>query len=180
MGSSRCPRCYKKFKDQAATLNHLNQPYSSCRTHYEELIQVADALQSHVRDPDTIHANFETEEQPQCPSPMDVDLDDEEPEVTTGDLHINNCPTASHFRPTAASFHVDEYPNAAKVFDYGGTYMDKFDRDSYAQHRKDHLYYPFASRDEWEVASFLLRSQLSMGAIDRFLKLELVSLQRPF
>jgi hypothetical protein len=37
------------------------------------------------------------------------------------------------------------------------------------------LYYPFASRDEWELAAFLLRSDLSLASIDSFLSLKLVS-----
>ncbi|KAF8800937.1 hypothetical protein BYT27DRAFT_7227077 [Phlegmacium glaucopus] len=40
--------------------------------------------------------------------------------------------------------------------------------------RKGHLYYPFTLRDEWELASFLLCSRLSMAAVDHFLKLKLV------
>ncbi|KAG0693661.1 hypothetical protein DFH29DRAFT_762430, partial [Suillus ampliporus] len=37
--------------------------------------------------------------------------------------------------------------------------------------RKDNLFYPFASKEEWEVADYLLHSSLSMAAIDKFLKL---------
>jgi len=36
------------------------------------------------------------------------------------------------------------------------------------------LFYPFASQPEWELASFLLKSDLSRVAIDQFLKLQLV------
>ncbi|KAG2737451.1 hypothetical protein P692DRAFT_201663931, partial [Suillus brevipes Sb2] len=34
--------------------------------------------------------------------------------------------------------------------------------------------YPFASKEEWEIGDFLLRSPLSMATIDVFLKLPLV------
>jgi len=37
------------------------------------------------------------------------------------------------------------------------------------------LYYPFVSQPEWELASFLLKSGLSMVATDKFLKLQIVS-----
>ena len=53
--------------------------------------------------------------------------------------------------------------------------MDVFDADPCAEKRKDNLYYPFASRQEWEIASFLLCSSLSMSAVDEFLSLNLVS-----
>ncbi|KAG2032847.1 hypothetical protein BDR03DRAFT_873234, partial [Suillus americanus] len=34
--------------------------------------------------------------------------------------------------------------------------------------------YPFTSREEWEVANFLLHSALSMAAINKFLQLSMV------
>ena len=46
--------------------------------------------------------------------------------------------------------------------------------DQFAEHRKINMYYPFASRQDWEVGSLLLRSGLSMAGIDSFLSLELV------
>ena len=52
--------------------------------------------------------------------------------------------------------------------------MMEFDNDRFFNEHNDNLYYPFASRDEWELASFLLYSNLSMAAIDRFLSLKLV------
>jgi hypothetical protein len=53
--------------------------------------------------------------------------------------------------------------------------MDRFDADQHAELRKANIFYPFASRQDWEVASWLLRSDISMAAIDDFLSLELVS-----
>ncbi|KAH9017835.1 hypothetical protein EDB84DRAFT_1245978, partial [Lactarius hengduanensis] len=41
--------------------------------------------------------------------------------------------------------------------------------------RKKNIFYPFASRAEWEMAAFLLRSGLAMSSIDSFLSLELIS-----
>src|SRR5882762_4127009 len=63
----------------------------------------------------------------------------------------------------------------------GHTFMDVFDADPHADKRVENLYYPFASKQDWEMASWLLRSGLSMAAVDRFLRLELVSciLYRP-
>ncbi|KIK33927.1 hypothetical protein CY34DRAFT_26962 [Suillus luteus UH-Slu-Lm8-n1] len=50
----------------------------------------------------------------------------------------------------------------------GTTFLDIFDTDEYADCRKDNLFYPFASRNEWEVADFLLWSPLSMATINEF------------
>lgn len=69
----------------------------------------------------------------------------------------------------------ETYPGAAKAFGRGKTLMDIFDTDRHADKRSELPYYPFASKAEWDLASYLLRSDLSMNAIDKFLKLELVS-----
>ncbi|KAG1885867.1 uncharacterized protein F5891DRAFT_890093, partial [Suillus fuscotomentosus] len=53
----------------------------------------------------------------------------------------------------------------------GVTFLDLFDADEYAECRKENLFYPFASKEEWEVANFLLCSPLSMAAINQFLEL---------
>jgi hypothetical protein len=65
---------------------------------------------------------------------------------------------------------------AAEIFGRGESFTDVFNNDKYADRRDDNLYYPFASKPDWEMASFLLRSTLSMAAIDEFLSLELVRL----
>ena len=67
------------------------------------------------------------------------------------------------------------FPGASETFGRGKTFMDLFDDDENAGNRETNLYYPFASQPEWELASFLLKSGLSMVAMDEFLKLQLVS-----
>ena len=54
--------------------------------------------------------------------------------------------------------------------------MDQFFSDRYATFRQENLYYPFTSAADWQLASWLLRSHLSMAAIDDFLSLKLVRL----
>ena len=71
-------------------------------------------------------------------------------------------------------FFAEIYRNASEIFGHGDTFMDLFDKDPHSDKRKDNLYYPFASRQEWEVALYLLCSSLSMAELDKFLKLELV------
>src|SRR5271156_5560474 len=51
MPSVRCPRCIKRFKDQATLLKHMNQPISSCLTHFQELLNIADTLQTKAAQP---------------------------------------------------------------------------------------------------------------------------------
>ncbi|KAF8235728.1 hypothetical protein L208DRAFT_1255592 [Tricholoma matsutake] len=52
--------------------------------------------------------------------------------------------------------------------------MSEFHHNQYAVERLENIYYPFASTDEWELAAFLLWSDLSMRSIDSFLSLKLV------
>ena len=72
---------------------------------------------------------------------------------------------------------IDFFPGAARVVDEGSTrFMDVFDQDMFSGiQNSENIYYPFANRPEWELAEYLLTSELSMAAIDRFLSLTLVS-----
>lgn len=69
---------------------------------------------------------------------------------------------------------TEVFMGAARTYGKGTTFMGAFDTDSHADKRKDNLFYPFASREEWQLASFLLQSSLGMAAIDMFLSLNLV------
>ncbi|KAG1787146.1 uncharacterized protein HD556DRAFT_1449075 [Suillus plorans] len=69
----------------------------------------------------------------------------------------------------------EKYEGAGACYSKNGlTFLDVFNADEYAEYRKDNLLYPFASKEEWEVAGYLLRSSLSMAAIDEFLKLRMI------
>ena len=81
------------------------------------------------------------------------------------------CIPPSQFK----KYHTKVYPGAAWTYGKGSTFMDEFDDDEHAATREDNLYYPWASRPEWELASFLLCLSLSMADIDQFLSLDLVS-----
>ena len=72
-------------------------------------------------------------------------------------------------------YHTEVYPGAAQMYGKGSTFMNEFNDNEHAAMREDNLYYPWASRPEWELASFLLCSSLSMATIDQFLSLGLVS-----
>jgi hypothetical protein len=70
---------------------------------------------------------------------------------------------------------VEVFERASETFGKGSSFMNRFDSDEHAEKRQENLYYPFSSKDEWALASFLLKSGLSMTAIDEFLHLVLVS-----
>ena len=69
---------------------------------------------------------------------------------------------------------VDSHPNIPLIHLGGTMLVDQFANDPHATHWKKNLYYPFASRADWQLALWLLHSHLSMAAIDKFLFLELV------
>ncbi|KAI6013412.1 hypothetical protein PISMIDRAFT_105361, partial [Pisolithus microcarpus 441] len=50
----------------------------------------------------------------------------------------------------------------------GTTFMDWFFNDQYVTLWWQNLYYPFASVGDWQLALWLLHSQLSMATIDDF------------
>ena len=170
-----CQRCGKKFQDTARVLNHMNQPVSSCRTYYEEVLQIAEAVRHRERLVQT-----GTHWPKDQPHKMDHSADALGPDMihepmtrdeeTLENMAQNFNTASSRNSPFVAEF----YPGASTVFGSGATFMDNFDKDQFSEERQTHLYYPFASKDEWQMASFLLRSGLSKAAMDRFFKLELV------
>ena len=70
----------------------------------------------------------------------------------------------------------DVFPGASARYGRGPTFMENFDSDRFSEERAVNPYYPFASRSDWEMGAWLLRSGLSMAAINEFLSLEIVSL----
>ena len=70
--------------------------------------------------------------------------------------------------------HSTVFPGAGHVYGRGTGYMGTFHEDTHAAERTSNLYYPFQSKGEWEIASFLSKSGLSMKHIDEFLSLSLV------
>ena len=69
---------------------------------------------------------------------------------------------------------IEYHPKSSLPTSRGFTFMDQFDVDKFTSNRSSNLFYPFASRAEWEVASWLLRSGLSMALINDFMDLSIV------
>lgn len=160
----RCPQCRGHFKKAEDLHKHLNHPMTSCRPWLTELVKVSELLghgDTHnrkVSQSDVQDISME--------NGWDMDMGQESREgEDMGDLESTE--SAGPCR--------DVFPDAAKVFGKGSTFMDRFDDDENASMREDNLFYPFASREDWELASWLSRSSLSMASIDSFLSLELVS-----
>ena len=160
----RCTRCQRKFRDRKALLCHMNHPFGACYSHFQELANLTDELERYKNRPtQNVHDN--NMQSMDLGPDMDVDATFmEHDDSGENDWSMDD-----------GKLFVDEYEGAAKEYGTGTTFMDEFDRDQYAGERIKNLYYPFASRDEWEFAAFLLRSDLSMASIDSLLSLNLVS-----
>lgn len=68
-----------------------------------------------------------------------------------------------------------KFPTAGHVFDNSGGFMEGFHADEFSEERSQNIFYPFSSKGEWQLASFLSRTGLSMRFVDEFLSLDLVS-----
>lgn len=157
----RCPSCRRGgFKDHTTVAKHMSQPRSGCNSWLDDLVRIQEHLtQPGNSDLDDTQEPWEDEACAIHPHPdagevfdMDVDVGAVGPGVSDAEY----------------------FPHATHVYDGGLTFMDQFDTDPFSAQRKMNLYYPFASRQDWELGSWLLRSGLSLVAIDKFLSLELV------
>ena len=84
--------------------------------------------------------------------------------------HDNEAATDS-----GAEGYEEFHPNTPLILGSGPGFIDTFNADEHAEKRKENLFFPFSSKAEWGLASWLLRSGLSMRAIDDFLALSIVS-----
>lgn len=174
--TSFCPRCGKRFSSDTRVLQHMNQPSSVCGTFLHDIsgsqsrpssqtIQRAEPLGHNTHDPRQ-PASLESADSPPY-------VDDDPMDIEWNDDHLDLPPAPSDSGESPGN--VEEFPGAARCFPHGSTFMDQFFSDEYGELRKENLYYPFASQQDWQLASWLLRSRLSMAAIDSFLSLQLVS-----
>ena len=165
----------------------MNHPSAKCDQFFEELIRISEALKRdrprNRKRPAPTHVGFGMDGDGDGGRDGDVTMDNDinpagdslySPFVPAN-IHSDtpNGPALNH---PGSKYHVEVYPGAAQTYGKGPTFMDEFDGDKYAVMRKENLYYPWASRPEWELAAFLLRSSLSMAVINQFLSLDLVSL----
>lgn len=175
----RCPRCGKAFTSESGVLRHMNQPLSACTTFTEELVTISDTLanfrarpRGDQTPPSSSHRepseSSSSSNDPNSPPLSPMDVDDQSNRAPSNTTCTNS---------TLPSPYIEVHPAAGKVLGHGRTFMDDFKADAYAEERTELPYYPFTSRDEWELASFLLRSSLSMKSIDAFLSLNMVCLK---
>ena len=170
---ARCPRCVRKLKSQMAVLAHMNQPLGSCLSF---VAKVTAAAQPQVEPP--ARASGTKGDGHDSEMMEDVTWTD------AGDATFHETNNLDHNMAGSdpcciqnsleSASSVENFPGAGCTFGRGKSFLEDFNSDPYAALRQMNLYYPFASKEEWELASFLLLSGLSMANITRFLSLKLV------
>ena len=167
MPNARCPSCSKAFPNHTRLLQHMNQPRGRC---------VAGRILTNPRSfsfPD-LHADSDTGGDDNDDwEDIDAGLD-----LPVNDMDIDLGLEAPDFTRETQIGEPDSftewYPGASVNYGGGHTFMDTFDADQFSSERQSNLFYPFASKAEWEFASWLANSGLSMAAIDKCLALDIV------
>jgi hypothetical protein len=178
-GFSLCNHCGKRFVSEPLVQNHQNQRTSNCWKNYNILLQAEHALLSSASESKDVQLLPSTPlPLPLSPSGsvMEVNMMDTVDAMGSMDVvEMNGVDEQYLDHDTIPLYYTKFFPGSSESFGKGKTYMDLFDDDEYAENRKTNLYYPFASQPEWELALYLLKSGLSMVAVDEFLKLQMVS-----
>ena len=151
----------------------MNYPLGSCYNHFQEVENLLEDLRryndlKHQPQHQLDHLSPSSDDETDTTQPAQESMDVDPPFIESFD---GTSPDGGPF--------VEKYEGAAEEYGAGVTFMSEFNRDQYAVERVENIYYPFTSRDEWELAAFLYRSDLSMGSIDSFLSLKLVSATPP-
>ncbi|KAI6019366.1 hypothetical protein BKA83DRAFT_4127278 [Pisolithus microcarpus] len=156
---SHCPDCGKRFASKTRVLQHMNQPSNMCGSwmdHFSSYL-CHNASTTTWNGTETHHP---TELQHQAGANCNGDLEED----------------IADYGLASDGFGLGAVEDTASHAVRGTTFMDWFFDDQYATLWWQNLYYPFASAGDWQLASWLLCSWLSMATIDDFLSLQLVHL----
>ncbi|KAF9235101.1 hypothetical protein BU15DRAFT_89705 [Melanogaster broomeanus] len=182
----RCPTCGKKFYNETNVLQHLNQPNRFCSSgrRLEEQAGLFMAMQPPQPNGDPLTSSRPALEENAEADAMDVDMEEyglgeaSLDGLCAGDVPSLETWTGAGDEPLAGSRQggpiTDYFAGASHAYPGGKTFMDAFWEDEYATMRTENIFYPFASRNDWQFASWLVRSGLSMAAIDSLLSLEFI------
>ncbi|KAJ4463779.1 hypothetical protein C8R41DRAFT_927247 [Lentinula lateritia] len=166
--SFSCPYCGHFCKTEAGRCSHVKQTLCNYKPGLVPLSTLLSllssaSLSSFPPAPGSSSPHLPSPHLPSSNSELDPWTEDDQEDFMDVD----------HIEANSVPYQIP-FPNASQIVGQGATFMDDFNDDHFADERGTNLYYPFASRPEWETASFLLNSSLSMQEIDVYLKLDLV------
>ena len=190
---AECPKCKKKFPSVFSVSRHLNQRWSACALQHPHLVaatlpptfvlpipgSLSVPIETIANEAvDQNHAVYETN--PFDPDPLDSGSD--AMVVDSNQLLPAGLPDHPAHQPT--QYFRKDFPGAGGIAIKGTSFMQQFDKESHSRERSKNPYYPFASRQEWQLGYILLTSRMSLALINEFLCLDLVhsfpDLQQPF
>jgi hypothetical protein len=143
----------------------------SCHSHFREVVNLAEELKKHRNQCHISEGQPDLHEEPEDDLVATPVLEPAMAEEFDG-MEIDNQQEVEAGDSRGPI--IEGFEGASKTYGEGTTFTTQFDYDQFANERTVNLYYPFASREEWGLASSLLCSSLSMRAIDTFLSLDLV------
>lgn len=149
--SVSCPRCGKKFCTETNVLQHMNQPTGSCYSGSIPLFDEQAILAAQAnRAPGSSSADQGEVEPPEI-------LDED---VEMNEFASNHSGDPSDLEPLQFGVgqlrpgrYVETFEGCGETFPGGRTFMDGFWADEYAEQRRENIYYPWASKDEWAFTS---------------------------
>ena len=167
-----CPKCKKQFPSVFSVSRHLSQPLSACTRRHAHLVTAT--LPPAFVPPTPANVPVEGAEDEvidQDYAPYDADIiapEAMDPDAMAIDSNLPEFQSTQFFR--------ESFAGAGSISAPGTTFMQKFndEQPQYSRARSENIYYPFASRQDWQLGYFLLSSGMSMTLINEFLKLDLV------
>ena len=160
----RCPNCGKgSFASHDAVSRHMGQSRSGCSTWFNDLVHIQEYSTGRSYD-DSNNSRTMSIDRP--PGGGDNFFESE----VSGDEQMLDGHQDENFQ----AGYTEYFPGATQTYSGGSTFTNKFDMDEFSSQQTLNIYYPFASRGDWELGSWLLRSSLSMSAINSLLSLILV------
>ncbi|KAG9316144.1 hypothetical protein JVU11DRAFT_3827 [Chiua virens] len=194
---SFCPDCGKHFLSETNVLRHMNQPSNTCGSLIHDDSPVLDQAQTHQQpvypnhnasteatrlfhpnsSPDQFHSQSRSRIDTASDSESGTFYDENHTagfaDFSSDRMHPEFPSSPPPDLDSDLLLNVEYHPNTPQVFPGGKTFMDEFFSDKYGPLRQENLHYPFASWEDWQLGSWLLRSGLSMAVIDKFLWLDL-------
>ncbi|KAI6000245.1 hypothetical protein EDC04DRAFT_2908859 [Pisolithus marmoratus] len=166
-------------------LQHMNQPSSACSAFLNDIshpsVPPLPPLQGiQLPKPPSLIIHNACQGSPEATSGMQIDFNDlydDWMDIQVNGIPYNNQeldlqdPPGPGMAPLGT---VKYFPGASHSYPSGRMFMDQFFSDKNGELHKENLFYPFASQEDWQIASWLLCSHLSMAAIDSFLSLDLI------
>ena len=162
---SFCPDCGKRFANETRVLQHMNQPSNACGPWMNASTVRNGAGSRPTQRQGSVYHDEDYQEDT---------VDDLQPSAGFGFELDENMDANDVHQDTLPAHVIDNHPNSPSTYPGGTTLLDEFFNDKHVDVRREILYYPFASRQDWQLASWLLWLRLSMAAIDEFLSLDLV------